>query len=390
MKTNLFLFLAAGVLSLSACDSAQKQASNSDSTSTDSISNMIPAKINYQDTIDGKQTDLFVLKNKNNMQVAVTNYGGRVVSIIVPDKDGKLTDVALGTETVAAYKRAENLYLGAIIGRFGNRIGNAQFKLDGVTYKLAANNGPASLHGGPTGYHARVWDASQPNDYTLELSYVSKDGEEGFPGNLTVKVVYSLTENNGLKIDYTATTDKATVVNLTNHTYFNLNGEGNGDINDHVLQINASQYTPVDAALIPIGEHKDVAGTPFDFTKPTAIGARVEADDAQLKLGKGYDHNFVLANSDNSMKQAAVITGPKTGISMEVLTTEPGIQFYGGNFMEGLEKDGKGGKAYPFRTGFCLETQHFPDSPNKPSYPSTTLKPGETYSTSTIYKFTAQ
>lgn len=389
MKTNLVLFLAAGILSLSACDSSQQQTGNSDSTSTDSTSNMIPSKANYQDTVEGKATDLYVLKNANNMQVAITNFGGRVVNIVVPDKDGKMTDVALGYEKLSGYQKANEPYFGAIIGRYGNRIGNAQFQLDGKTYKLAANNGPASLHGGPTGFHARVWDANQVNDYTLELSYVSKDGEEGFPGNLTCKVVYTLTDDNGIKIDYTATTDKATVVNLTNHTYFNLNGEGNGDINDHILKINATKFTPVDAALIPTGELKDVAGTPFDFTKPTAVGERVDADDAQLKLGKGYDHNFVLTNGDTTMKQAALITGPKTGISMEVLTTEPGIQFYGGNFMEGKENDGKAGKAYPFRTGFCLETQHFPDSPNKPSFPTTTLKPGETYKTSTIYKFTA-
>ncbi|MEJ6980577.1 aldose epimerase family protein [Pedobacter sp. P351] len=391
MKTNLFLFLAAGIMSFSACDSTQKQAStNADSTGTDSISNMIPTKANFQDTIDGKQTDLFVLKNENNMQVAITSFGGRIVSIIVPDKDGKMTDVALGYEKLSGYQKANEPYFGAIIGRYGNRIGNAQFKLDGATYKLAANNGPASLHGGPTGFQVRVWDAVMPNDYTLELSYVSKDGEEGFPGNLTTKVVYTLTDDNAIKIDYSATTDKTTVVNLTNHTYFNLNGEGNGDINDHILKINADKYTPVDAALIPTGELKDVAGTPFDFRKPTAIGERVDADDVQLKLGKGYDHNFVLTKSDTSMKQAATITGPKTGISMEVLTTEPGIQFYGGNFMEGKENDGKAGKAYPFRTGFCLETQHFPDAPNKPTFQSTTLKPGETYKTTTIYKFTAQ
>ncbi|MGV3508335.1 MAG: aldose epimerase family protein [Sphingobacteriaceae bacterium] len=391
MKTNILLILAAGVFTFSACDSSQKQAStDSDSTSIDSISTMIPSKANYKDTVDGKTTDLFILKNSKNMQVAITNYGGRVVSIIVPDKDGKMTDVALGYEKLSGYQKENDPYFGAIIGRYGNRIGNAQFKLDGATYKLAANNGTASLHGGPTGFHARVWDANQTNDYTLELSYLSKDGEEGYPGNLNVKVIYTLTDDNGLKIDYTATTDKATVVNLTNHTYFNLNGEGNGEINDHVLKINASKFTPVDASLIPTGELKDVTGTPFDFTKPTAIGERVEVEDVQLKLGKGYDHNFVLTDGSTNLKQAAIVTGPKTGITMEVLTTEPGIQFYGGNFMEGKENDGKDGKAYPFRNGFCLETQHFPDSPNKPSFPTTTLKPGENYKTSTIYKFTAQ
>lgn len=347
-------------------------------------------KANYQATVDGKQTDLYVLKNSKNVQVAITNFGGRVVSILVPAKDGKMTDVALGYEKLSGYQKENEPYFGALIGRFGNRIGNAKFTLDGKTYQLAANNGTASLHGGPTGFHARVWDAKQTADNALELTYLSKDGEEGYPGNLNVKVVYTVTDDNELKIDYTATTDKATVVNLTNHTYFNLNGEGSGDINDHVLQINADKFTPVDASLIPTGELKPVAGTPFDFTKPTAIGERVEADDEQLKLGKGYDHNFVLTNGDKSLKQAAVITGPKTGISMEVLTTEPGIQFYGGNFMEGKENDGKAGKAYPFRNGFCLETQHFPDSPNKPKFPTTTLKPGETYNTTTVYKFSVK
>lgn len=391
MKTNILLILAAGVITFSACSSPQQQAStDSDSTSIDSISTMIPSKANYQDTVNGKSTDLFILKNSKNMQVAITNYGGRVVSIIVPDKDGKMTDVALGYEKLSGYQKENEPYFGAIIGRYGNRIGNAEFKLDGVTYKLAANNGTASLHGGPTGFHAQVWDAKQTNDYTLELSYLSKDGEEGYPGNLNVKVIYTLTDDNALKIDYSATTDKSTVVNLTNHTYFNLNGEGKGDINDHVLKINASKFTPVDASLIPTGELKNVTGTPFDFTKPTAIGERVEAEDVQLKLGKGYDHNFVLTDGSANLKQAATVSGPKTGITMEVLTTEPGIQFYGGNFMEDKDKDGKDGKAYPFRNGFCLETQHFPDSPNKPSFPTTTLKPGETYKTSTIYKFSAQ
>ena len=347
---------------------------------------MIPNKANYQDTVDGKSTDLFVLKNSHGMQVAITNLGGRVVSILVPGKEGKLIDVALGYERVSSYLKPNEPYFGALIGRYGNRIGNAQFDLEGTGYKLRANNGPATLHGGPSGFHARVWDATIQNEYTLELAYFSKDGEEGFPGNLTTKVVYTLTEDNAIKIDYTATTDKTTVVNLTNHTYFNLNGEGSGDINDHVLKINALKFTPVDASLIPTGELADVAGTPFDFTKPTAIGERVQADDSQLKFAGGYDHNFVLIG-DANLKQAAVVTGPKAGITMEVLTTEPGMQFYGGNFLDGKENDGKGQKAYPFRNGFCLETQHFPDSPNKPSFPATTLKPGELYSTTTIYKF---
>jgi len=391
MKANLLLFLAAGVMSMSACtnNSNKKTEAHTDS---DSVAKtvMIPDSTNFQSDIDGKKTALYVLTNANNVKVAITNYGGRIVSILVPDKDGKLTDVSLGYDKVAGYQQESEPYFGALIGRYGNRIGNAQFVLDGKTYKVPANDHGQSLHGGPKGFHAQVWDAKQVNAYTLELSRVSKDGEEGYPGNLNVKVVYSLTDDNAIKMDYSATTDKATVVNLTNHAYFNLNGEGNGDINDHILTINASKFTPVDANLIPTGELKDVAGTPFDFTKPTAIGERVNADDEQLKLGKGYDHNFVLTNSSTELKQAAKVTGPKTGITLEVLTTEPGIQFYGGNFLDGKLKDCKGGKPYQHRTGFCLETQHFPDSPNKSAFPTTTLKPGVEYKTTTLYKFSVE
>jgi len=389
MKANLLLFLAAGVISFSACNSSQQNTGTHSDSDSVSKQVMIPDSSNYQATVDGKQVGLYVLKNQNNMQVAITNFGGRIVSILVPDKNGNITDVALGYDKLAGYQQTEP-YLGALIGRYGNRIGNAKFTLDGKTYKLPANDNGQSLHGGPKGFHVQVWEAKKINDYTLELSRVSADGEEGYPGNLTVKVVYSLTNDNAIKIDYTATTDKATPVNLTNHAYFNLNGQGNGDINDHVLTINASKFTPVDKTLIPTGEVKDVEGTPFDFTKATAIGARVETDDEQLKLAKGYDHNFVLTNSSTELKQAATVTGPKTGITLEVLTTEPGIQFYGGNFLDGKLKDTKDGKTYDFRSGFCLETQHYPDSPNKPAFPTTILKPGATYKTTTLYKFSVQ
>lgn len=393
MKVNLLLFLAVGALGFSSCTNNSQQTSTSN-TDSDSVSApkqiMIPDSNNFKATIDGKQTGLFVLKNKNNFQVAITNYGGRIVSILVPDKSGNLTDVALGYENVAGYQQTGEPYFGALIGRYGNRIGKARFALEGKTYKVPANDNGQSLHGGPKGFHAQVWDAKQVNDFTLELSRISVDGEEGYPGNLTVKVTYALTDDNAIKIDYNATTDKTTVLNLTNHAYFNLNGQGNGDINDHILTINASRFTPVDAGLIPTGVLQDVAGTPFDFTKPTAIGERVDADNEQLKLGKGYDHNFVLTNSSTDLKQAAKITGPKTGITLEVLTTEPGVQFYGGNFLDGKLKDGKGGVVYAHRSGFCLETQHFPDSPNQPSFPSTTLKPGQTYKTTTLYKFSVE
>lgn len=391
MKSNLLLILAAGVVGLSACTNNSNKTTTSNADS-DSVSKtvMIPDSSNFTATVNGKQTGLYVLKNKNNVQVAITNYGGRIVSILVPDKDGKIVDIALGYDKVAGYEQENEPYFGALIGRYGNRIGKATFTLEGKTYNLPANDHGQSLHGGPKGFHAQVWDAKKVNDYTLELSRVSADGEEGYPGNLSVKVVYTLTDDNAIKMDYTATTDKTTVVNLTNHCYFNLNGEGNGDINDHILMINASKFTPVDSTLIPTGELKAVAGTPFDFTKPTAIGDRVNADDEQLKMGKGYDHNWVLTDGSTNLKQAAKVVGPKTGITLEVLTTEPGIQFYGGNFLDGKLKDCKGGNPYQHRTGFCLETQHFPDSPNKPNFPSTTLKPGQTYKTTTLYKLGVQ
>jgi aldose 1-epimerase len=278
-------------------------------------------------------------------------------------------------------------YFGALVGRYANRIGNARFILEGKEYKLVANNGPNALHGGPSGFHAQVWNAKQSNTSTLELSYISRDGEEGYPGNLDVKVIYTLTGNNELKIEYTAATDKATVVNLTNHAYFNLNGEGNGSITDHLLMINAEKFTPVDNTVIPTGDLRSVEGSPFDFRKDTPIGARINAEDEQLRYGLGYDHNFVLNKNKDTPELAAHVTGIQTGIQMEVLTTEPGLQFYSGNFLDGKTRDGKGGKSYPFRTGFCLETQHFPDSPNKLSFPDTVLRTGEIFKSTSIYKF---
>jgi aldose 1-epimerase len=314
-----------------------------------------------------------------------------VVSLTAPDRGGKYGDVLLGMQDLAGYLTPVP-YFGALIGRYGNRIGHAQFTLDGKVFQLPANDGANTLHGGIKGFDKRVWKAapgSSADGETLELTYSSKDGEEGFPGNLSVKVIYTLTAKNELKIDYTATTDKNTVVNLTNHSYFNLAGAGEGDILQHQVMIAADRFTPVDAGLIPTGELRPVKGTPFDFTKFTAIGARIGQNDEQLKLGKGYDHNWLLNKGSGGMTKAAEVHEPKTGRVMEVWTTEPGLQFYTGNFLDGTLK-GKGGKPYPMRAAFCMETQHYPDSPNKPAFPSTELKPGATYHTTTSYRFSAK
>jgi aldose 1-epimerase len=347
----------------------------------------LPAKTAFEKTIDGKKTSLYTLKNKNGVQALFTNYGGRLVSLIVPDRNGLLTDVVVGFDDVDKYRKSTEPYFGATIGRFGNRIAKGRFTLDGRQYQLTINNGLNTLHGGKKGFQDVVWDAEQPNEQTLIFSYLSKDMEEGFPGNLNVKVTYSLSEDNTLQMDYRATTDKKTVVNLTNHAFFNLNGEGSGSILDHTLQINANQYTPVDTALIPLGNHESVTGTPFDFTKPMRIGAMINADNKQLAHGKGYDHNFVLIkNKSQGITKAATITGDKSGIVMEIHTEEPGLQFYSGNFMQG-KNTFKNGSKDDFRTAFALETQHFPDSPNQPAFPSTVLNAGEEYHTRSEYRF---
>ncbi len=309
---------------------------------------------------------------------------------LCPDKDGELTDVVVGFKSVRDYENSTEPYFGATIGRFGNRIAKGKFTLDGKQYTLFTNNGANTLHGGKKGYQAVVWDAKQLNDSTLELRYLSKDMEEGFPGNLNIKVTYSLTAGNGFRCDYEATTDKKTVVNLTNHAFFNLNGEGSGTILNHTVQIYADKYTPVDTGLIPTGKLAPVAGTPFDFTKPKTIGARIDANDEQLKNGKGYDHNFVLSGiKENGMIHAATVTGDKSGIVMNVYTQEPGLQFYSGNFMQSKNTFSDGSKD-DFRTAFAMETQHFPDSPNQPSFPSTVLKPGQVYKTTSLYTFSTQ
>ncbi|MGA2266953.1 MAG: aldose epimerase family protein [Bryobacteraceae bacterium] len=340
---------------------------------------------------DGTPIELYTLSNPSGMEAGIITYGGTVVSLTAPDRNGKLSDVVLGLDSLVGYLNQTNFF-GAVIGRYGNRIGHATFKLDGKTYNLPKNDGGNTLHGGAQGFDKRVWKASPVHTAEgqgLELTYVSKDGEEGFPGNLSAKVVYTVTARNELKIDYTATTDKDTVVNLTNHSYFNLAGQGEGDILDHRVMINAGRFTPVDAALIPTGELRAVKGTPFDFTTATDIGARIGQGDQQLMLGHGYDHNWVLNKANGGLTKAAEVYEPATGRVMEVWTTEPGMQFYTGNFLDG-SVHGKGGKVYPFRGAFCMETQHYPDSPNKPNFPSTVLKPGSTYHTTTIYRFSAR
>jgi aldose 1-epimerase len=340
-------------------------------------------------TAAGEDVNSYTLTNSKGMEVTITDYGATVVTLKVPDRAGKIADVALGFDSLDGYLKDNNPYFGAIVGRYGNRIAKGVFVLDGVKYTLARNNGDNSLHGGNKGFDKAVWKAKEGPGESLELTYLSKDGEEGYPGNLSTTVTYTVTDNNELKIDYNATTDKATVVNLTNHTYFNLAGQGEGDILGHEMTINADRFTPVDAGLIPTGELKPVEGTLFDFRKPTAIGARINDKDQQLLFGKGYDHNFVLNRAGDGLSLAARVTEPKTGRIMEVLTTEPGIQFYTGNFLDGTIR-GKGGKVYPQRGAFCLETQHFPDSPNQQSFPSVVLKPGGRHQTTTVYRFSAQ
>jgi aldose 1-epimerase len=342
-------------------------------------------------TADGAPVEVYTLANRNGMEASIATYGGAVVSLTAPDRNGKLADVVLGCADVTGYEK-QTAFFGALIGRYGNRIGHGQFKLEGVEYKLPKNDGDNTLHGGPQGFDKRVWEAtpvSGAGGQALELTYVSKDGEEGFPGALTAKVVYTLTDRNELKIDYTATTDKPTVVNLTNHSYFNLAGQGEGTILKHEVMIDANRFTPVDKGLIPTGELQAVKDTPFDFTKATAIGARIDQGDQQLQFGRGYDHNWVLNKGAGGLTKAAEVYESTTGRVMEVLTTEPGLQFYTGNFLDGTIK-GKGGKVYQHRGAFCMETQHFPDSPNKSGFPSTELKPGVTYHTTTIYRFSAR
>jgi aldose 1-epimerase len=354
--------------------------------------NLTMKKDSFGKLSDGRQVDIYTLSNEKGMEVAITNFGGAVVKLKVPDRKGKVDDVVLGYETLEGYV-SDKASLGALIGRYGNRIAHGSFSLNGVSHTLRKNDGDNTLHGGPQGFSKRLWtakDVSSNNRQALELTYLSTDGEEGFPGNLAVKVVYTLTEQNELFIAYSATSDKETVINLTNHSYFNLAGQGNGDILAHRLMIRSDRFTVVDSSLIPTGELRPVKDTPFDFGRPAMIGSRIDQNDPQLTIGRGYDHNWVLSEPDlKKPVLAAEAFDSGSGRVLEVLTTEPGLQFYSGNFLDGTIH-GKEGKVYGRRFGFCLETQHFPDSPNHPAFPSTALKPGQIYTTTTIFRFSTR
>lgn len=339
---------------------------------------------------DGKQVDLFTLENESGMKVQITNYGGKVVSILVPDRNGRLGDVVLGYETGDEYIDGI-ASLGATMGRYANRIANAQFTLNDSTYRLDKNNGEHSIHGGNTGFRHQVWEANQVDGQTLELNYFSEDGDGGYPGNLEVRVTYTVTDENELKLDYSATTDKPTVLNMTNHAFFNLAGEGSGNVLDHVLFVNADRFTPVDGDAIPTGELRSVDGTPFDFTRPTRIGARIDVENQQLAHVGGYDHNFVLNKEPGEMALAARLSEPTSGRVMEVYTTEPGLQVYTSNSLTGEGNQvGKGGHPYGARSAVCLETQHFPDSPHHPEFPSTVITPDAGYQSTTVYRFSTE
>ena len=342
----------------------------------------------FQKTIDGKVTNLYLLKN-DKIKVYITNYGGRIVSLLTPDRYGQMGDVVLGFKSIDDYLSANGPYHGALIGRVGNRIAKGKFTLDGKTYSLPINNNENHLHGGPEGFNNQVWEVKAVNQSSISMNYLSKDGEMGYPGNLDVQVKYSLNNDNELLISYKATTDKSTPVNLTNHAFFNLAGEASGTINDHLLKLNADNFTPVDETLIPIGENRSVEGTPFDFRVPKTIGRDLNQQNTntQMNYGGGYDHNFVLnKENDREMSLAGYVIDPKTGRRMDIFTEEPGIQFYGGNFMDGSDT-GKYGKKFLYRESFALETQHFPDSPNQTSFPNIILLPGDIYQTKSIYKF---
>jgi aldose 1-epimerase len=373
-RISIFFLAALWLLSLAVVSSAQ------------SIT-----KQSFGKTSAGEEIDLYTLRNARGVEAKITNFGGILVSFKVPDRNGNFGDVVLGFNDLDNYLKP-GPYFGALIGRYGNRIAKGRFTLNGVEYKLAVNNGENHLHGGVKGFDKVVWAGHEMKTKAgpaIVLTYLSKDGEEGYPGNLNVRVVYTLTNNNELRIDYSATTDKDTVINLTHHSYFNLAGEGNGDILNHVVTINANRFVPTDAGSIPTGALKQVAATPFDFRKGASIGARINQDDEQLKFGNGYDHTWVINGRAGMLRPAATAYERTSGRLMQVWTTEPGMQFYTGNFLDGT-LTGKSGKLYPRRSGFCFETQHYPDSPNQPSFPTTTLRKGATYKSTTIYRFSVR
>lgn len=343
-------------------------------------------KKDFEKIVDEKPVKLFILTNRNGVEMSIINYGARIVSLCVPNKEGKQIDVVLGKNNINDYLNDQEPYFGAICGRTANRIANGHFTLNDTEYNLAVNNGPNNLHGGVKGFHAVVWDAYQQDAKTLELTYLSKDGEEGFPGNLKVKLIYKLTNSNTFEIAYEAITDKVTILNLTNHSYFNLSGEGNPSINNHKLYINANTFLPTNDVSIPLGESENVNDTPFDFRFLRTIGERIEENHIQLIYGNGYDHNFVINRVDDGLIYTAKVLSPNTGIMMEIYTTEPGIQLYTGNYLNGSFR-GKNGHIYPKRSAFCLETQHYPDSIHFPEYPSVVLHPNEVFQSKTEYRF---
>ncbi len=387
MKKNFFFGLAAIVAGLCLTSCGSKTAGNAEGADYLTLSGLNPVDF------ASDSTGLYVISNKNGMEVCFTNFGGRIVSIMVPDKDGNMTDVCLGHDNIADYEKfgAEGCNFGALIGRYGNRIAKGQFTLDGESYQLPINNGPNSLHGGgPIAFHNRIWEAEPIDISSIAFSTTSADGEDGYPGNIKVTVTYVVTEDNGLQISYFATTDKATVLNLTNHCYFNLSGDGSKDCLDEVLWLDADQFTAVDADVAVTGEVLDVEGTPFDFRTPTAIGERIDDETSeQIVNGHGYDHNWILNTKGDITKPFATLYDPNSGIQMEMFTDQPGVQFYAGNFLDGSFV-GKKGVKYPRRSAFCFETQHYPDSPNHPEWPTTTLRPGEEYTTTTLYKFSTK
>lgn len=385
LKTLGILLCSIGLLQ-SCTSKTSENTQTADSVTVNTIE-----KVAYGTLPDGSTADLYTLRNANGMKVQITNYGGTITNLETPDKNGKYENITLACDSLSGYLKGVP-YFGALIGRYGNRIAKGKFTLEGKTYSLAQNNGVNALHGGKKGFDKVLWTATpiDGEEPQLKLNYTSADGEEGYPGKLEIEVIYTLQKDNSLKIDYKATTDKATVVNLTNHTYFNLTGDANKEILDHEVTLLADKFLPVDETLIPTGELKAVAGTPFDFTAAHKIGERInDAKDIQIKYGKGYDHCWVFSDSSKTLKNVASVYEATSGRMMEVSTTEPAIQFYSGNFLDG-SVIGKGGIPAKFRTGFCLETQHYPDSPNQPKFPTTVLKPGETYQTTTVYKFSVK